>query len=345
MRAGIKAIEYALPKNILTNEQLANEFAEWSAEKIEQKLGVVSRYIAGEKEFASDLAVSAAQKLFSSGCCLPEEIDFLLFCTQSPDYLLPTTACILQERLKLPNGTGALDFNLGCSGYIYGLGLAKGIVETGQARNVLLLTGDTYSKYLHQDDKSVRTLFGDGASATLISSVETNSAHDPIGPFCYGTDGRGAKNFIVPTGGCRAPRLNPGEAGSLDKNSSLPTEECLFMDGPEIFTFSIKSVPQVIDRLLSKEGLEMERVDYFIFHQANKYMLEFLQKKMRIPPHKFYNPLSYTGNTVSSSIPIALKQASLDGLISSGQRILLAGFGVGYSWGATLVEWPEGFYG
>jgi 3-oxoacyl-[acyl-carrier-protein] synthase-3 len=344
MRAAIKAIEYALPANILTNEQLAAEFVEWGAEKIEQKLGIVSRSLAGEKECASDLAVSAAQKLFSTGCCLPEEIDFLLFCTQSSDYLLPTTACLLQERLSVPTEAGALDFNLGCSGYIYGLGLAKGLVETGQARNVLLLTGDTYSKYLHQEDKSVRTLFGDGASATLISSVDTNSVHDPIGPFCYGTDGRGAKNFIVPTGGSRAPRHNPSGAGSLDKNASPAAEESLFMDGPEIFTFSIKSVPEVIGRLLSKEGLEMAGVDFFIFHQANKYMLEFLRKKMRIPPHKFFNPLSYTGNTVSSSIPIALKQASAEGLIASGQRILLTGFGVGYSWGATLVEWSDEFH-
>lgn len=345
MRAVIKAVEYALPENILTNEQLADEFPEWTAEKIEKKLGIVTRHIAGEDECASDLAVEAARKVFSKGYCRSGDVDFLLCCTQSPDYILPTTACLLQERLSLSTRTGALDFNLGCSGYIYGLGLAKGLVETGQARNVLLVTADTYSKYLHQDDKGVRTLFGDGASATLITSVDRKTGADPLGPFCYGTDGRGAKNFIVPAGGCRTLRsFGHGTIRSADRNS-LSIEESLFMDGPEIFTFSIKVVPDVVEQVLEKADLQIEWVDFFIFHQANKYMLEFLRKKIKIPADKFYNPLSRTGNTVSSSIPIAMKQAFNDGLLSAGQRILLAGFGVGYSWGATLIEWPEEFSG
>lgn len=345
MRAIIKAIEYALPEKILTNQQLADEFPEWTAEKIETKLGITSRHIAGEEECASDLAVLAAQKILSPGCCQPGDIDFLLFCTQSPDYIMPTTACLLQERLSLPTGTGALDFNLGCSGYIYGLGLAKGLIETGQAKNILLVTGDTYSKYLHQNDKGVRTLFGDGASATLISSVEGIVDKNFIGPFCYGTDGRGAQNFIVPASGCRVS-CHPGHILKDSVNDSTHyVTKTLFMDGPEIFTFSIRTVPDIVMRLLKKADLQLDTVDFFLLHQANKYMLEFIRKKIKIPIEKFYNPLSYTGNTVSSSIPIAMKQAVIEGCISAGQRILLAGFGVGYSWGATLIEWSEEFYG
>lgn len=345
MHAIIKAVEYALPEKTLTNQQLADQFPEWTADKIENKLGIISRHIAGEEECASDLAVQAVQKIFSNGCCRPADIDFLLFCTQSPDYIMPTTACLLQERLSLSTGTGALDFNLGCSGYIYGLGLAKGIVETGQARNVLLLTADTYSKYLHQNDKGVRTLFGDGATATLISSAESKAGSNSIGPFYYGTDGRGAKNFIIPAGGCRIPCFSNHDMMQPANGKSSSTESNLFMDGPEIFTFSIKTVPDAVKQLLEKADLQFDAVDFFILHQANKYMLEFIRKKMKIPVEKFYNPLSSTGNTVSSSIPIAMKQAYNEGLVSAGQRIVLAGFGVGYSWGATLVEWSEEFCG
>ncbi len=194
MKAFIRAIEYSLPDTVLTNEQLSLEFPGWSVEKIEEKTGISERRIAGPGEFASDLGVSAVQRLFASGACQPSDVDFLLYCTQSPDYYLPTTACLMQERLAIPTTAGALDFNLGCSGYIYGLGLAKGLVETGQARNVLLVTAETYSKFIYPQDRSVRTLFGDGAAATLIQGAE--SPVDCIGPFVYGTDGRGADNLI-----------------------------------------------------------------------------------------------------------------------------------------------------
>src|SRR5438132_4782678 len=206
-RAAIKAVTSFLPAGKLTNEQLAKEFGDWHASQILGKTGVAVRSIAAADECASDLGVAAAKHLLESGVCSPEEIDFLLLCTQSPDYFLPTTACLLQDRLGLPTTAGALDFNLGCSGYVYGLSLAKGLIETGQAANVLLLTADTYSKFLHPGDRSVRSLFGDAAAATLVQARRDPPPGDLpwIGPFVFGTDGSGRDNLIVAAGGLRRP--------------------------------------------------------------------------------------------------------------------------------------------
>src|SRR5580692_693074 len=180
MKSFIKAIEYILPEAVLDNQQLAAEYSGLSAERIKRNTGVEQRHIAREDECASDLAVAAAQKILGTGVIFAGEMDYLILCTQSPDYFLPTTACLVQDRLGLPKSCGALDINLGCSGFVYGLGLAKGLIETGQARNVLLITSDTYSKHIHPGDKSVRTLFGDAAAATLVSAFE--STEIAIGP-------------------------------------------------------------------------------------------------------------------------------------------------------------------
>ncbi len=241
MKAIIRAIDYHLPETVLSNEQLSAEFPGWSVEKIEEKTGIRERRIATADEFASDLGAAAVQRLFASGACQPSEVDFLLYCTQSPDYYLPTTACLLQERLSIPTSAGALDFNLGCSGYIYGLGLAKGLIETGQARNVVLVTAETYSKFIYPQDRSVRTLFGDGAAATLIQGIDADM--DGIGPFVYGTDGRGAANLIVPSGGLRQPVRGDSVEIIEDENGNLRTPDSLYMNGAEILTFTLQAVP------------------------------------------------------------------------------------------------------
>ena len=229
MQAAIRDIAYHLPSRELTNAELAREFPDWGVEKIAKKTGIASRRIAADGECSSDLAAEAARALFARGACRPEDVDFLLLCTQSPDYFLPTTACLLQDRLGIPTSAGALDFNLGCSGYVYGLGLAKGLIETGQARRVLLITAETYSKFLDPADKGVRTIFGDGAAATLVAADDDDEP--AIGPFVYGTDGRGAEKLIVRAGGMRRPR--GGDAADF-----------LVMDGPEIFAFTIAAVPR-----------------------------------------------------------------------------------------------------
>ena len=339
MRVAIRSIEYYLPKPVVTNEQLAEEFPEWSIEKIQDKTGIFERHIAEDNECASDLAYNAAQLIFQSGVCAPTDIDYLLLCTQSPDYLLPTTACLLQQKLNIPQASGALDFNLGCSGFVYGIGLAHGLLQTGQANRVLLITAETYSKLIHPRDKSVRTLFGDAAAATVLENLP---AEQPLATsYVYGTDGRGASNLIVPAGGSRSPSTTATGEAFPDSNGSWRSQNDLFMDGAEIFTFTLRAVPAAVNRLLAQTGKHIDDVDLFVFHQANQYMLEHLRKKLSIPTEKFCICLQHCGNTVSSTIPIALKHASLTGQLKDGQLVMLVGFGVGYSWGATFLRWPS----
>jgi len=335
MGSTIRGISYHLPEQELTNEELAAEFQDWTAPKILEKTGIASRRIAAAGECASDLGVKACEKLFATGLCSPSDVDYLLFCTQSPDYLLPTTACLMQDRLGLRQSIGALDFNLGCSGYVYGLGLASGLIESGQAKNVLLVTAETYSKFIHPRDKSVRTLFGDGASATLVSACEGKA----IGPFVYGTDGRGGRNLIVPTGGTRRVRTAETSVVALDDQGNQRSEDNLFMDGAEIFTFTLKAVPALVSAMLDRAGLKFEDVDHFVFHQANQYMLESLRKKIKIPSDKFPMEFKNCGNTVSSTVPIALATMDAKGAIKRGDRLMLVGFGVGYSWAAAILHW------
>lgn len=340
IRAVIKAIEYYLPERVLTNRELAEDFSEWTAEKIEDKTGINERRIASPDECSSDLAVAASQKLFASGACRPEDIDYVLLCTQTPDYLLPTTACVIQDRLRIPTSAGAFDFNLGCSGFVYGLGVAKGLIETGQAQSVLLITAETYSKLLDPADKSVRAIFGDAGAATLVQGVPgSKEEFDAIGPFVFGTDGRGADNLIVKAGGMRRPRRPADQDVDSDKCDVSDRPEKLYMNGPEIFSFTLRAVPDTVDALLSRANKSLDQIDLFVFHQANKYMLDHLRKKLRIPAEKFQISMRDCGNTVSATIPIALKAALDQGKLKPGHQVMVVGFGVGYSWAGALIRW------
>ncbi len=312
-RAAIKGISTYLPSRVLSNEQLAKEFKDWDVDKIFNKTGIAKRHISEPEECASDLGVAAAEKLFASGVCLPGSVDFLLFCTETPDYFVPASACIIQDRLGLRTDCGALDFNLGCSGYVYGLALSKALIENGLADHVLLITADTYSKLIHPMDRSVRTLFGDGAAATLISLVE--SEEELIGPFIFGTDGRGADRLIVSAGGFR---LKPSQKTAIEKDDgtgNVRSLDNLYMDGPEIFNFSLREVPVIVRRLLQKNKMEQDDLDFFIFHQANKFMLEQLRRKIKIPSEKFCINMESYGNTVAATIPMALEIAKAKGQI------------------------------
>ena len=331
MKAYIKALTYALPKKALTNEQLVEEFPEWSVDKIANKVGIHTRYIAEESETAADLAVTAAEKLFATDTNInKKEIDFVLFCTQSPDYFLPTSACLIQDRLGLPTTCGALDFNLGCSGYIYGLSLAKGLIIGGIAKNVLLLTGETYTKHLHPKDKGNRTIFGDAGSATLIST----EGFAQIGNFSLGTDGKGAENLIVKTGAFRhKSSLNDLK---FDEKANPIASDYLFMNGSEIFNFTIDVVPSLVNDTLNKNELSKEDIDGYVFHQANAFMLNFLRKKLKIEEGQFHYYMSEVGNTVSATIPIVLYEKLKENKLKG--NLLLAGFGVGYSWGGCVLK-------
>jgi len=308
MKAYIKDIAYYLPEKILTNADLASEFPEWTADKIAGKVGISERHISADDESATDMAVKAAENLFGQGIAKREEIDFVLLCTQSPDYPLPSSSCLIQKCLGLSRQCGAFDFNLGCSGYEYGLVVAKGLIATEAAKNILLITAETYTKYLAKDDKGNRTIFSDGAAATLVS---TNGFAE-IGTSSLGTDGGGAESLIV----------KPGQP--------------LFMDGGAIFDFSSEVVPDMVADVLKKENLQQDDIDLWVFHQANKYMINYIRKMLEIDKEKFYIYMEHVGNTVSSTIPIALVEAKKEGRLHG--NVLLAGFGVGLSWGAVALH-------
>lgn len=332
--AYINSISYYLPESALTNEKISEQFPEWGIEKISQKTGINSRHISGEDEFSSDMAVKAAEKLFAEHHIDRSSIDFLLLCTQSPDYFLPTTACLVQHRLNLSTSCGALDFNLGCSGFVYGLSLAKGLVDTGMAKNVLLITSETYSKFIHPKDKSNKTIFGDAAAATLISNEQ---GAFKLGEFVFGTDGAGAENLIVKQGGLRFP-VNEQTEDIADEFGNVRNDKNLYMNGSEIFNFTGESVPKLTAAILDKTGLAQDEVDLFVYHQANKYMLNYIRKKIGIPEEKFFIAMEDCGNTVSSTIPIALHKAMQTLDFGPMKNLVLAGFGVGYSWAACNLE-------
>ena len=340
MNCEISAITYYLPDAVVTNADLAKQFPEWSVEQIEAKTGIQERHVVDPETCSSDLAVKAAEELFQSGACDRSGVDFLLLCTQSPDYFLPTTACILQERLSLPKTCGALDFNLGCSGYVYGLALAAGLIRAGCASAVLLLTAETYTKFIPSEDRSLRTIFGDAAAATLIQS----RADGTVGPFVFGTDGSGAQELIVSAGAMRRRSGREGKTAISQDEDGKTANPChLYMNGPEIFNFTLREIPGVVTDLLKRAEMRSEDIDLFVFHQANHYMLEHLRKKLRIPEDKFFVSMKLYGNTVSSTIPIALADAARSGKLHAGAMVMLVGFGVGYSWAATLVRWSPNF--
>ena len=330
--AYIKGISYYLPEKVVTNEELLQEFPEWSVDKVAKKVGVNSRHLAGVSETAGDMAEKAARNLFAEYGVSPEEIDFILLCTQSPDYFLPSTACILQNRLGIPTSAGALDYNLGCSGCVYGMAMAKGLIAGGIAKNVLLLTAETYNKYLHPSDKSNRSIFGDGAAACLIST----EGMAEIGDFSIGTDGSGAEKLIVRTGAARYSK--PTGKNEVDDEGHTRYDDYLYMDGGGIFNFTLDAVPAMMKDILAKNSLTNDGVDYYVFHQANKFMLNTIRKVCVLPKDKFYVNLEETGNTVSSTVMIALKQCLDAGTIHKGMSVMVAGFGVGLSWGGTILK-------
>ncbi|GGY96220.1 ketoacyl-ACP synthase III [Pseudoduganella plicata] len=336
-RPGSRILDLAayLPEQVLTNDELAALYPDWPAEKILDKTGIGVRHVAAPGQTAGDLAYEAARNLFAQGQVAPAHVDFIILCTQAPDYVLPTTACVLQHRLGIATSAGAFDINLGCSGFVYGLSVAKGLVETGAARCVLLLTADTYSRYIHPQDKSVRTLFGDGAAATAIVA---DDGAPSIGPFVFGTDGSGAGNLIVPAGGFRRPGDADSAVERTDGSGNVRTDEHLYMNGAEVMAFSLREVPKAVDALLDKAGRTKDDIGLFVLHQANKFMLEALRKRLKVPEEKLPVCVRDWGNTVSSSIPLALIGLRNAGRLPAGTTTMLVGFGVGYSWAACLVN-------
>lgn len=332
--AYIRHIEYDLPQNTLDNTDLEKLYPEWSAEKIKSKTGINSRHIALETETAVDIAQRACLKLFEHSSLKAEQVDFLVLMTESPDYILPPSSCVLHGRLGLPHSCGSFDINLGCSAYIYGLAVCKGLVSAGLAHNVLLVTAETYSKYINIMDKSTRTLFGDAATATWISTEGSIE----ISQFDFGTNGADFDKLIIPAGMARMPRSAETGIERTDSSGYTRSMEQLYMDGTGIFNFTIEVVPNTVKSLLDKEGLDGEDIGLYIFHQANEFMLSYLRKKIKISKERFYINMGDTGNTVSCSIPLAMKRSMLDGAFPQEGCVMLVGFGVGLSWGSVILR-------
>jgi 3-oxoacyl-[acyl-carrier-protein] synthase-3 len=317
MNCKIAALEYYLPGKIITNQYL-QEYCGIDAEFLESKIGIKIRHIAADDEYVSDLASKAGNLLFGRNGINKGDIDLLLLCTQHGDYKLPTTACIVQNKLGLPNSCAAFDINLGCSGFVYALGIAGNFIKTGQMKNALVITADTYSKSIDYADKNTASLFGDAGTAILLAASENESN---IQDIVYGTDGANYDKLIV---------YNSGTVKDENKSNFL------YMNGREIFKFSTRVVPLSVNELLERNQLQKQDIKYFIFHQANQYMLGEIKKRMKLTDEQMIIDMEQYGNTVSSTIPIAYKNLYLAGKVYEGDRIVFCGFGVGLSWASCL---------
>jgi 3-oxoacyl-[acyl-carrier-protein] synthase III len=337
LHARIVAVATYCPEYVLSNEELSQILGDWSADKIFEKTGIRSRHIAAEGETALDMGCGAAEALLRSTAIDRDGIDFVIFCSQASDYILPTSACIMQNRLNLPKSVGALDINLGCSGYVYGLSLANGLIKGGMARRILLVTADTYSKFIHEQDRSVRTLFGDGATASLIDAA-TDEAGQGIESFIFGTDGSGANELIVETGGARVPRSPQSAIAREDSSGNWRSRDNLYMNGPAVMNFTLREVPRLFAAVKQRAGLENDDIDFLVMHQANRFMLDALVKKLGFPKEKTPYMFENIGNTVSSTIPFVLADLFKTGRITTGKKMVLLGFGVGLSWAGCVIN-------
>lgn len=328
----IAAIETALPARVVTSAELDALHPKWKMAEVVKRTGVERRHWAAKDETALDLAEVACRKLGKHFDL--NQAGSLLFCTQSPDYPMPPNACLLQHRLGMPMSIGAMDYNLACSGYVYGLQMAKAMVDSHQTDHVLLVTAETYSKRMSLDDRGPATLFGDGAAVTLVSAGQ-----DGLAAFSLGTDGGRYNRFWVEAGGARVPSEDATREPATDKNGNVRSREHLFMHGAGVFDFVRKEIPTFTRTLLQRAGLTMEDIDLVVFHQASKLALDFLNKKLGVPEHKRYSNVDRVGNTVSASVPLALHDAVDEGVLKPGMRVLLIAFGVGMSWGGCIVRW------
>ncbi len=331
----IAAIEYYLPEAVVSNNELQQQHPGWDLQKVGEKSGVFSRHIASENETAFDLAAKAIDKLFASNIVLKEDVDGIIFCTQSPDYIMPSNAFLVHRHFDFKSNVWAFDYNLACSGYIYGLAICRGMIETGMAKKILLITADTYSKYINPEDRSTSVLFGDGAAVSLIEATEQSSIID----ITLASSGKEYESFYIPAGGCRIPKSAATKEDIVLTGGNHTTLENIHMNGFAVWKFISVTVPAQIKELLQKNKLAISDVDFFGFHQASKLTLDSLFKALKIEGIKAYSNLGNVGNTVSASIPIALKNAEEDGKLKRGDLMVLSGFGVGLSWGSAIIKY------
>lgn len=336
MSAAIVDIATHLPARVLDNEELARAFPDWNIDLVSRHSGVVRRHVAAANETALDLGLEACGKLFERHPELRDKVDVLLFCTQTADYPLPSNACVLHGKLALPETVGAFDINLACSGFCYGLAVANGMILSKTARNILAVTADTFTKYIHERDRSTRVLFGDGAAVTWISAAEDGSG---VRDVAWGTDGRQFAKAIIPAGGFRTPHNAATCVEEEDESGNVRTAEHVYMAGKAILKFTYFRVPTQVREILARNSLTVEDIDLFIFHQASGMVLDNLTLQLKLPPEKVFRNLEDVGNTMAASIPIALHDAVATGRVARGNLLVLSGFGAGLSWATVLVRY------
>ncbi|MBR1806690.1 MAG: ketoacyl-ACP synthase III [Selenomonadaceae bacterium] len=328
MFAKIRAVTSYLPPTIEDNSDLVDK-------RFMKKIGVESRHVV-TSESAGDLALSAAEKLFATHDLDRHATDFILLCTQNPDYQMPHTSARLQDALGLSKHVGTLDIGLGCSGYVYSLAVAKGLIEAGLAKNILLLTSSVYTKYINLRDKSTRPLFGDGATATWLEAVD--ESQPSLDAFVFGSDGSRYDKLIIPVGGSKNPPRETPEVFAEDDNHNYRSNYEVFMDGMAITYFTLREIPKLVDDVLTAAKLTRADLDYCIFHQANKFMMTYLRDKANLNDVPFHNDISTTGNIVSGSVPLAIEQVVESHGAADLKRVMLAGFGVGLSWAGCIAD-------
>jgi len=334
-RCFIRAIEYYLPQRVLDNADLQQRNSQWDADRIFQKTGIRRRHLVSSGETASDLAICAVGKLLQSAEIAIGEIDTLIVGSQSPDYPIPGLAHVLHKELGMCHSCAALDVTLGCSGFTYGLWLGRALITSGSARQVLIVSCDTYSRFCDPNDFSTVALFGDGAAATLLSGEATGALAE-VGESVPGSDGSGMESLMVKDGAGRAMADRQEE-----ETLKIPR---LRMNGPEVFQFALREVVPSVHAILGKIGLRMDQIDLFLMHQANAFMLEHLRRRLEVPVDRLPVDVEETGNTVNASLPILLCRLLDRGILVGGQNCVLTGFGVGLSWCSTFVRWlrPRG---
>lgn len=320
MRAKIIGVGSCVPAQVLTNKDLS-KMVDTSDEWIRTRTGIVERRVSDEETATSDLALLAAQKALKSAELSSEELDLIIVATTSPDYLFPSVACILQDRLQAKNAA-AFDLSAACSGFNYGIAVACSMIESGKYKKILLVGADTLTKYLNWNDRSTCVLFGDGAGAIVLTV--SNDDKGILGSW-LSAEGNLGKFLVMPGGGSRDPEMKNGRFIS--------------MEGKEVFKFAVRVLETSIIKVLKIAEIELSEVNLLIPHQANIRIIEHVSRKMGLPKEKVYVNLQKYGNTSAASIPIALDEALAEGKIKNNDIIILSGFGAGLTCGANIVRW------
>lgn len=333
-RAGIEDISYYLPEKVVTNDDLAANFSARGVRRVGGVTGVMSRHVEEDSVPLSEMAVRAVRDMFAERPDELDSIDFIVLVTQTGDYKIPSTACIIQDKLGLPKTVGAFDINLGCSGYVYGLAVAQSLVESGISQRCLLIAAEKPMLHASASDLNMRILHGDAATATLISRENIIAE---IGSYDVGSDGSGAKLLYIPAGGTVMPATKETREPVPDESGNAVCLEHTQMDGIAVYNFSTETVPVTIARTLEKNGVSEDDISYFVLHQASGIILDGIRNNMGLEEDRVPTNIDSVGNTSCASIPLILTDLLKSKTVAPGKRILLSGFGIGLSWASVVL--------